>query len=487
MVSTTLSNRLDLGDIQGDILLAYGNDYPFTSYLFVNVENADGRGWLGGLVDRVTTALPWPKDAAGATVKPDSTLNLAFTAFGLSALGVSNDLLATFSDEFLAGMASRAGDLGDLGPSAPERWEAGLGTGAAHVLATINAKTADLLARDLAAFRAHAEAFAVTIVNEQHAELLGGQREHFGFSDGFGQPAIEGVSEHNAAGGGVPESGGRWRALAAGEFILGYEDEDSRYDPERRLPSAPAAPLGRSGTYMIYRKLHQDVALWRRTLRDAASAYPGGSQRLAAKIVGRWPNGTPLVISPDEQDPAFDPTLPGSNDFRYLDHDADGARCPLGAHIRRTSPRDALGWKGLDDAGLLAFRHRIIRRGMPYGSPLEPDLMVDDGVERGLVFVCFNASISRQFEGIALQWVNDGNALHIGDDRDFLLGGAGGSGKMTIQGQPPFFVSPQPSLVTTRGGEYLFVPGMTALAALADATEAGAPTSRSPGGRPTGR
>ncbi|HWH12948.1 MAG TPA: Dyp-type peroxidase [Solirubrobacteraceae bacterium] len=473
MVSTTLSNRLDLGDIQGDILLAYGNDYPFTSYLFVNVGGADGRGWLGGLVDRVTTALPWPKDSAGATIKQDTTLNLAFTASGLAALGVSNELLATFSAEFRAGMASRAADLGDVGASAPASWESGLGSGTAHVLATINAKRRDLLQRDLAAFRKHAEDWGVTVVNEQHAELLSGQREHFGFSDGFGQPAIEGVTQHKSAGGGVPEPGGRWRALAAGEFILGYEDEDSRYDPERRLPIAPAAPLGRSGTYMVYRKLHQDVALWRRTLRDAAHGYPGGPRRLAAKIVGRWPNGAPLVTSPDEPDADFDPSLPGSNDFRYLDHDADGARCPLGAHIRRTSPRDALGWKGLDDAGLLAFRHRIIRRGMPYGPPLEPDLTVDDGVDRGLVFVCFNASISRQFEGIALQWVNDGNAFHIGDDRDFLLGGASASGKMTIQGQPPYFVAAQPSLVTTKGGEYLFAPGMTALAALADATEAG--------------
>jgi Dyp-type peroxidase family len=473
MATTTAATPLDLDDIQGDILRAYGNDYTYTSYLFVNVADADGRAWLGAHVDRVTTAAPWPKDARGKTIKLDSTLNIAFTAAGLAAIGVSDELLETFSDEFRAGMASRSTELGDVGPSAPAGWEPGLGSPAAHVLATINAKRADLLERELTAFREHAKRCGVTIVHEQHAELFRDQREHFGFSDGFGQPALEGVSEHKNRGGGVPEAGGQWRPLAVGEFVLGHEDEDSRYDPERRLPSAPAEPLGRNGTYMVYRKLHQDVALWRRTMRDAARGYDGDEKRLAAKIVGRWPNGAPLVTSPDGEDPDFDPKQPHSNDFRYLDDDADGTRCPLGAHVRRTNPRDALGWAGLDDAGLLAFRHRIIRRGMPYGPPLAPGVTSDDGVDRGLVFVCFNASISRQFEAIALQWVNDGNAFRIGDDHDFLLGDASASGKMTIQGRPPFFVAPQHAFVTTKGGDYLFVPGLTALAALAQGAESG--------------
>ena len=86
---------------------------------------------------------------------------------------------------------------------------------------------------------------------------------------------------------------------------------------------------------------------------------------------------------------------------------------------------------------------------------------------RGLVFVCFQASISRQFEAVQMQWLNDGNIFGLGHDKDFLLGDDSGTGKMTIQGDPPFFLAPQESFVTTRGGEYLFVPGMRALAALA--------------------
>jgi hypothetical protein len=103
---------------------------------------------------------------------------------------------------------------------------------------------------------------------------------------------------------------------------------------------------------------------------------------------------------------------------------------------------------------------------MPYGDPL-PEDAADDGADRGLVFVCFNASISRQFEGIQAQWLNDGNALHLGHDSDFLLGHPLGTGKMTVPGERPFLLGPQGPFVTTRGGEYLFVPGLKALAALA--------------------
>ena len=199
-------------------------------------------------------------------------------------------------------------------------------------------------------------------------------------------------------------------------------------------------------------------------LREAAELYGGGDhEKLAAKVVGRWPNGTPLVASPDAPIADFDPkTDPRTNGFRYAAEDPHGVRCPLGAHIRRTNPRDALGFDGL-----LSFRHRIIRRGMPYGAPLPSEAAEDDHVDRGLIFVCFNASISRQFEGIQAQWLNDGNVFHLGHDSDFLMGDPHGTGKMTVEGDPPFFLGPQGPFVTTRGGEYLFVPGMKALAALA--------------------
>jgi len=455
--------RLDLADIQGDILRAYGNAYDCTSYFFVRIDDAEsGRAWLGSAAEHVTTAQPWTSG------KPETTLNIALTAAGLAALGVADAALATFAHEFRAGMSSRAKLLGDAGLAAPSAWEPAFGTGQAHVLLVVNAQTPDDLDRAMRKLRAAVRsARGVKIVSEQHAELLAGAREHFGFADGFAQPAIAGATEDRVAGGGIPEKDGRWRALAPGEFVLGYPDEDTLLDGRRRLPAAPVDPLGRHGTYMVWRKLQQDVALWRRTIRDGAANWAEGDERrLAAKVVGRWHDGAPLVTHPNSPGPRFDAAAPGANDFRY-GNDLDGRRCPLGAHIRRSNPRDALGHDGA-----LSMRHRMIRRGMPYGAPLPEGELHDDGAERGLIFVSFQASIARQFEGVQGPWLADGNIFGLGHDKDFLLGecasngsGAGGQ-KMTIQGRRPHFLAPLQPLVTTRGGEYLFVPGVTALGAI---------------------
>ena len=464
---------VDRSDIQGNVLRAYGSSYPCTAYVFVGIDDAaGGRAWLGELIDLVSSDEEWHDR------KPSSHHNVAVTCTGLRALGVPEAVIGTFSDEFRRGHGRPPRSCSATSVRAiPRTGTAASAPATAHVLVTINARSRDQIEAELASLRDAIERTpGVSIVHEQYAELLlvgppeaaTPAREHFGFADGAAQPAIAGISDGTAAGGGVPLMGGGWRPLALGEFVLGYPDEDTLVDPNRRLPSAPAEPLGRSGTYMVYRKLRQDVALFRRTLRDAAARFPHGDEELlAAKIVGRWRNGTPLVKSPAGPDPNFTASAPDSNNFRYLDVDADGRRCPFGAHIRRSNPRDALGWPGLDDAGLLSFRHRIIRRGTPYGPPLPADLLEDDGIDRGLVFACFNASISRQFESVQLQWLNDGNGFHLGHDSDFLLGSPLGTGKMTIQGDPPFMLSPQASFVTTRGGEYLFLPGIAALRALA--------------------
>jgi len=448
---------VDRGDIQGDILRAYGNDYDCTSYVFISVgEAAEGRAWLKEVAQRVSSDESWTGP------KPKTHLNVAFTHQGLLALGVPGRVAETFSEEFKQGMAGRASLLGDLGESDPDRWDGDLGTGAAHVMLTVNGQTPEQTTAELERLDKEAEAAGLEVVHKEHAALLKGAREHFGYADGFAQPAIEGINEQRANGGGVPIPGGGWRPLALGEFILGYPDEDSRDDPAR-LPNAPEDPLGRNGTYVVWRKLHQNVALFRQVVQDAAQLYEDGDEeKLRAKVVGRWPNGTPLVSHPERPLEPFDPTRPDSNDFRYAGPDPDGIRCPLGAHIRRSNPRDALGWEGR-----LSFRHRMIRRGMPYGRPLPPGAP-DDKEPRGLVFVCFNASISRQFESVQVQWLNSGNIFGLGLDKDFILGDTAGTGKMTVFGRPPFFLAPQKAFVSTRGGEYLFAPGLTALRAIAE-------------------
>jgi Dyp-type peroxidase family len=440
--------NLDFADIQGNILRGYG--FARTQYVFIEVvEAAAGRALLDSLIDPVTTNQEWTSG------KPDETVNVALTYAGLVAIDTPAAVLDAFPEAFREGMAGRAAILNDVGPSDPSTWDDGLGTGTAHILVTINGRSQEPLdvRRAWLDERIAASGGGLRIAHEQEAGLLAEAREHFGWADGFAQPSVEGSGLAPKPGEGVPERFGEWRPLKAGEFILGYNDEDGS------PPAGPPDPYGQNGTFMVWRKLRQDVALFRDTLREAAKNYPGGEELLAAKVVGRWPDGTSLVMSPEGPDPEIAGNRDRLNDFRY-DDDPDGLRCPIGAHVRRAYPRDALGW-----GGRMSTRHRMIRRGVPYGPPL-PQGAPDDGVDRGMIFVCFVADLARQFEVVQAQWCNDGNAFGLGHDRDWLLGDNDGTGKMTINGSPPFFLSPQPSFVTARGGEYLFVPGLDALRAL---------------------
>ena len=445
-----MTETLELASIQGFVVRGYR--LPSAGYLFLRIDDAArARALLAETTPDVLTADPWE-------TKPESGINVAFTYAGLQALGVPGTSLAGFPDDFRSGMAQRAEALGDVGESAPERWEAPFGRGEIHVMVMISAQDpAALAARDRMLREAIERHGGITVVGDQAGSALAGGTEHFGFADGFAQPAIEGSGVDPLPGQGAPLKDGGWRPIRAGEFILGYRDE------ENALPQAPAPDqLATNGSYLVYRKLHQDVAAFRATLAAAARHYAGSEEQLAAKLVGRWRDGTPLDLSPDAPDPAIVADPARNNAFSYLD-DQDGMRCPAGSHIRRANPRH-----GLPFEGKLVNRHRLIRRGIPYGDPL-PEGAEDDGAERGVVFMCLQASIARQFEFVQAQWFNDGNGLHLGDDEDVLMGRHDGPSprKMTIPGRPPYFVGPLSRVVTVRGGEYFFVPGINGLHHLA--------------------
>jgi Dyp-type peroxidase family len=445
-------SQIDLSDIQGNVLRGY--THPAAAYLFLRIVDVDAaRALMRRMLPQVATAAPW-RDGP-----PDTAMNVAFTFAGLRALGLREDVLASFPDAFRDGMAARAARLGDRGPSAPDAWEAGLGTGDAHVLVTVYAVDGEHLRAALAKIiGADADQNAVTLVHLQRAEALPGGRDHFGFFDGIAQPAVRGAGVQPRPGDGQPDGAGGWRELATGEVLLGYEDEDGT------LPAAPLAPFDRNGTFVVYRKLAMDAAAFRRFIASEGERYPGGPRLLAAKIVGRWPDGTPLAVSPGSPDASVSSDARRINDFGYGD-DPEGLKCPLGAHVRRANPREALGFFD----GRLTNRHRLVRRGRAYGKPLAAGLAEDDGVDRGLVFVCFQADIWRQFETVQALWIDDGDPFGLGRDKDFLVGEPYGTeGKMTIQGHPPHFLKPQPRFVTLRGGEYLFQPSMKALRGLAE-------------------
>jgi Dyp-type peroxidase family len=415
---------VDQADVQGNILCGYGRAYESALFLFFVVDDAGAlRRWLADRITQIQTAVPW------GPAKPPLTLNVAFALDGLRELGLGEAVLDSFPEDFRQGMEERAARIGDTERSAPARWERDLR--GAHGVITVSALERTLRDERRRELEAEAASAGFTVTRVQETDVLSGEREPFGFRDGISQPAIK---DPNAG----PHR--RWEDVPVepGEFVLGYPDEGGSVPP---LPRE----IGMSGSYMVVRKLEQDVdGFWAFVNREAG---PERAEWLAAKLVGRWPDGTPLVRAPGGPRPDRAEDLAWLNAFTYR-ADAAGRACPVGAHIRRAHPRDSL-----DPDWRFANRHRIIRRGMPYG-PDEP------GGRPGLLFVCYQASIERQFEFVQSQWCADGNAFGLGSDPDFIAGPAGG--KMTIQGDPPLFV-PMRSFVTTRGGGYFFAPGIGAL------------------------
>jgi Dyp-type peroxidase family len=451
---------LELLDIQGNILRPY--NFALARHFFLRVHDAArGRRFVDALAGNITTAAPWPG------TKPAATVNVAFTWYGLAALGVPERTLATFPEDFRAGMRARAALLPDVGDSAPEHWDEPWNAGPVHVLVAVNARSSGALdARDAWLRDAMSSAGGVTLLGVQDGARLvvdgcPSGREHFGYTDGFGDPDIAGSGE-------APEPGrgkivdGLWEPLAPGEFLLGYPDESGEIPPTAR-----PVEFCRNGTFLVYRKLHQRVASFRRFLREHGQTYAGGHELLAARIVGRWRDGTPLMLSPATPVPGLAES-PRGNDFAYAS-DPTGSRCPVGAHIRRANPRDGLG------SGMLVNRHRILRRGIPYGSwtPLDQD--GDDHGDHGMIFAALNASIERQFEFVNREWINYGNDFGAGNDKDILAGQHAPGGRVTVQGNarsfspdPPRIFMDLPRFVVTRGGDYFFVPGLAALRMLAN-------------------
>jgi Dyp-type peroxidase family len=196
-------------------------------------------------------------------------------------------------------------------------------------------------------------------------------------------------------------------------------------------------------------------------------------------MVGRWPSGAPLVRTAEDDKPE----LGQENDFGYHDLDPLGLRCPLGAHIRRTNPRDSSD-PHLGSQRTLAInkRHRILRRGRAYGKPVED---ADTSGDRGLHFICFSGNISRQFEFVQQTWINNPKFAGLYEDTDPLIGDRApreirGASGFTEQARPVRRrVSDLPQFVSVRGGAYFFMPSIRAVRYLGSLKPA-PPDNRSP-------
>jgi Dyp-type peroxidase family len=436
---------LEFDDIQGPVLLPRPLPY-FGAYFIVRIDDpAQGRQMLGRLAPKVTSAAAWH------SVADTGSMNVALTFQGLKALGVPQASLDGFSPEFQQGMAARAALLGDVGESAPANWEKPFGTPDVHVLlSTVCGGEGDLEPRIDVIRSSQDDLPGVSIIWQLQVGMLPGVRTHLGYRDGIGNPLIEGSV--------LPGLPGQGPAIKAGEFILGYLDEVGN------LPAMPQPEvLGRNGTYIAFRKLYSHVAEFRRYLKANAES-PEDEALLQAKMVGRWPSGAPLVLAPERDDPELGADPQRNNDFGYYAEDPKGRKCPVGAHIRRNNPRDAL-----KDTITAVNIHRVVRRGFVFGPMLPEGATEDDGAERGSVFAFLNANLARQFEFIKSAWQNEGNFVSLDDEKDPLSGPNDGTGTFTIPRRPVRRrLQGIPRFVTTKGGEYCFLPSIRALHWLAE-------------------
>lgn len=440
---TSISGELELYDIQHILLTrtpAITGRYEFLTF----DTPAGGRAWLTALLDKVQSAA----DVRQTMDSSDRWVTLAFTWRGLRALGVPEKSLATFPDAFREGMAARAGILGDTGAAAPEHWLGGLAGNDLHAIAILFSRTDEqyhqsvanhdaLLARtDGVRSLSHLDLNATPPFNYAH--------DHFGFRDRLSQPVMKGSGEEPTPGSGDP--------LEPGEFILGYPDENG---PVAGLPQPDV--LSRNGSYMAYRRLEEHVGLFRNYLKDNAET-PEDEELLAAKFMGRWRSGAPLVRTPDRDDPGLGADPMRNNDFNYEQMDPFGYACPLGSHARRLNPRDTAHYMN---------RRRMIRRGATYGPAL-PEGAPDDGVERGIAAFIICADLTRQFEFAQNVWINDRTFHELGNEHDPIAGTQDGTLDFTVPKRPIRKVHRGlPAFTTLRGGAYFFLPGISGLRYLA--------------------
>ena len=302
-----------------------------------------------------------------------------------------------------------------------------------------------------------------------------------------------------------PQLAEGWEPLETGEFVLGHRDEVKEYPiaPEPRL-------LSYNGSFMAYRKLHQNVGAYNDYMHEASKQMGledenEALETLAAQFAGRWRNGAPLATYPTYKEAQefgrqwsdctlklfMNPNAYSDKEkntalelyqklkkqrkaFNYSE-DINGSKCPMTSHMRRVNPRGALEYGGGSDTyntpGALVNRRRILRRGLPYGD--SSDRTNNDG-DHGIILIAVNASIERQFEFMQQQWVNYGNDFKLSNDKDPLIGNhrvekdGSPKGRTIIPGDKetgrlPLFCSNLPRFVETRGGDYFFIPSMTAL------------------------
>jgi Dyp-type peroxidase family len=465
---------------------------PEAVALLLDTTGAPGPGWLRALLQGEGALTITP--ATGKAVDDDGTASacaaLAFTATGLQQLGLDPAVMQTFAEPFLEGMHEphRRRRLGDIYMDPPERLKRPLWGGntplppgtAPDIDAIVCDKTvhaalllydldADQLAATAAPVRAKLAASGVVITHELALSLRFDERniarENFGFADGISQPSPAGPAIVDKTGAPYPKN--PVHGVAGGDLVIGLPDPYGEPSPGPLVPVTdrkaamlevaagdPAhRDLGIDGSYLVIRELSQDVEAFWASMQKAAAGIGQDADWVAERVVGRTRDGTILAANP----PPATSDGPG-NDFLYFDTDVDGLHCPYGSHVRRANPRDGLAPSAADKQTLLnaANNHRIMRRGRKYAAYDVPDAPKLPG----LLFMCLNTDIKRQFEFVQQTWMLNPSFATLIGEQDPLLGSRG---PFTIPRDPLRLRPTIDTFIRFIGGEYFFLPSLPAL------------------------
>lgn len=473
--------RLDLNAIQGDVLIGLQKHVE----LFVFFAIADATRFRAvakrDIVGHLTSArtaqqrerLARQRPRGGAGHESWLGLNLGITAHGMTRLlGPGRPF---FDPAFERG-ADDAQTIAALNDPPPSRWLPGFASQPIDGVFLIAGPNQSFVARHEKVLRERLGSTIAVVYSELGAVRPGRQRghEHFGFLDGISQPGIRGVTRPSRPAVAADQGLSGQDLLWPGEFVLGYPGQDPK-DPAKPGPVAPLPALwAKDGSYMVFRRLEQRVPEFRAFVAQQAARLGMYPELLAARLVGRWRSGAPLELAPLEDNPWLGGNQSRNNDFGYAGDPFQRA-CPYAAHIRKMNPRDDVPGERAE-----MLRHRIIRQSIPFG----PELRLDEtrtAHSRGLFFVCYQASIERQFEYIQARRANDpdfvagkvrrdtGAAVTPGFDP--IISQAAAGGVRTMDEPAPNYPSgnrrsrldmPEPFVIPTAAA-YFFMPSLSAL------------------------
>jgi deferrochelatase/peroxidase EfeB len=483
-------------DVQGGILAPFEGATDGAMVLLAFDGPAAASAFLGGFQTTTRDGTDTPADT--------QLVNLALTLEGLRTCGLTAAQLDAWPPEFRQGMAARAGLLGDVRWNHPRRWvlprrNGGLqpnpardDSGLASVpLESVHA-IVQLRRRPLAGRRSDAVA-AITAAIERLPRDFSGVTllsvqwlarqfhgtdtvDHFGYMDGKSQPTYDRPTADS------PYS----NQVHLGEVLLGYPNAADRECDLAVNRDPELGSLMRNGSFLVVRKLRQDVAGFSDAVKQAAGATGIADAEIRARMMGRWP----ADAADHRGEPLAEMGSGGINDFDYRG-DEHGETTPLAAHIRRANPRSSTLDTDFPKPPPGGRPPRIVRRSLSYG-PSAPTDGGGDELDRGLVFMAYNASIAEQFEVIQ-GWLAGGNSSRgysgaacpflgvpeAGRKRNFRFLHGTKTVHMTLDGSDDLGAEPKP-LVSLQWGLYAFAPSRSAQARLAEIAKAAGATAALP-------